>query len=179
MKPRPPKTVLLPLSRAIAAEPVPAMMIAPSAPPWAPRQAVTASFSALTLLKSLNCASTLRASASVVMPARPSPRATFSGATVEPAAITAAATTLTASIALEIDVDVGRGAFGLAKQPPFAVAQAGAAARRSAVDAEKIVLGVMKGAPLQRGSARLCRFSLTSAIRPRFEKPVDSLCSAP
>ena len=64
---------------------------------------------------------------------------------------------------LKIDVDVGCRALGFAQQPAFPVAQAGAAMRGAAVDAEEKALCAHKRDAEGRGSARLCRFGLTGA----------------
>ena len=71
--PRPPMIVSLPRTRAIAAEPVPAMISPPSAPAWAPMQAAVASFAARTRRKPGKAAATRAASLASLNPASPRP----------------------------------------------------------------------------------------------------------
>ena len=73
VKPRPPMMVSFPLTRAIAAEPVPAITSPPSAPAWAPMHAVTASFAARTRRKPGNASTTRAASLGSSIPASPNP----------------------------------------------------------------------------------------------------------
>ncbi len=76
VKPRPPTMVSLPATRAIAAEPVPAMTRPPSSPACAPMQAVVASLAARTSANPGKAATTASASPASLSPARPRPMAT-------------------------------------------------------------------------------------------------------
>ena len=133
VKPRPPMMVSFPLTRAIAAEPVPAITSPPSTPAWAPMHAVTASFAARTRRKPGNASTTRAASLGVLDSGEPE-------SDRDPRPVGARETGLVHDLADdraqdgdcggEIDMDICRRAACLDERVAVGVAQPRAAAGR-------------------------------------------------
>ena len=120
-------------TRAIAAEPVPAMMSPPSAPAWAPMQAVVASFAARTRRKPGKAAATRVWSLSPLNPASPSPMAIDPrSAWSSPAFVMVASTTARKAPdrRIEIDMDIRRRSAASAMSALLRIAQPGPGAGR-------------------------------------------------
>ena len=126
-------------TRATAAEPVPAMMSPPSAPAWAPTQAVVASFAARMgkKLRKSRCDSRLVAVA--LEPGQPQAHRDRSGVgLIEPGVYQGRIDKRPqgACRRSEIDMDIRRGSGRLGEQLSVRVAQSGPGTGGAAVDAE-------------------------------------------